>query len=141
MVRLSPGSEAVLCRAKREARKLGHSYVGTEHLLLALLHDTRAGTGKTLESLGLDVQLVYDMVYLQQGRGVGDLPVPQGLSPRLRRILWRAGVTAKQMRKTSVEPEHLILALIKDDYCMASQYLQIVGFDLESLYQDRSFLR
>ena len=126
----------MLCRAKREARKLGHSYVGTEHLLLALLHDTRAGTGKTLESLGLDVQLVYDMVYVQQGRGVGDLPVPQGLSPRLRRILWRAGVTAKQMRKTSVEPEHLILALIKDDYCMASQYLQIVGFDLESLYQD-----
>ena len=132
-MRLSAASEVVLRRARQEAKRLGHSYIGTEHLLLALLQEAQVSSGR-LPAMDVDASILYDIVCLQQGRGVAALPMPQGLSPRMRRLFWRAGRTARQMQKGAVEPEHLILALMKDDDCTANRYLQCAGLEVESLY-------
>ena len=78
-----------------KARELGHSYVGSVHLLLALL--TRPGNaGEILRGCGIHPDMVEDMASVLYGRGTSDLPLPQGLSADLRKILRGAGEEARR---------------------------------------------
>ena len=76
-----------LIRASGEkARLLGHSYVGTVHILLALLEQP-GEVGLLLRSLGAEPELAGTMVQLQYGTGTPDLPLPQGLTKKARELL------------------------------------------------------
>ena len=121
--------------AGRTARELGHSYVGTEHLLLALSEET-GGAGRVLRAVGLEDESLRPMVLAGTGLGSRTLFLPQGLTPRARRALHQAGVEAERLCRGGILPEHLLLALTRDDGCTACRLLVISGTEPDCIFTE-----
>ena len=101
----------IRCAAK-EARAMGHSFVGSCHLLLALAQ-SQALPGKLLRMAGVEVQLAKNMSRILYGQGQPGLPLPQGFTGRARRILRTAAREAKQFHSRQVNSTHVLLALLR----------------------------
>lgn len=103
----------LLIRAAAEARALGHSYVGSEHLLLGLLTQTDTLAGRILRSAGLQAETLRLMAAALWGRGAPGLRLPQGLTPGARRVLRQAAGEARHTGSGRIRPEHVLLALAR----------------------------
>ena len=119
--------------AARKARSLGHSYVGSAHLLLALSREP-GGMGLVLRQLGVDPELTEAMVQLLYGAGTPDLPLPQGLTPEARELLRSAAREAKQQKCREIQPQHLLLAMARQEGCAAGELLRINGVSADALF-------
>ena len=78
-------AQELIRRSGGEARRLGHSYVGSVHLLLALCQ-APGGTAQLLRSFGVEPEFLRELTRLLYGVGKPELPLPQGLTPEARRI-------------------------------------------------------
>ena len=132
-MRFDPGGEEVLRTALHKAKQLGHSYVGTVHLLLALLEDRRK-VSNILEISGATAPVTQSMVRVFYGRGTPGLPVPQGFTPRLCRVLVRASREAGILGSPWVRPVHMLLGLIREPGAAAWELLQLQGVDMDTLF-------
>ena len=117
----------------RKARELGHSYVGSAHILLALSREPGAA-GQVLRMLGVDPDLTQSMTQLLYGAGTPDLPLPQGLTRDARRLLYLAAGEAKVQKCREVLPHHILLALSRQENCTAGELLQMSGISRETLF-------
>ena len=115
------------------ARELGHSYVGSIHLLLALLAD-RGMTGRMLYACGLDRTVIRDMAVVLYGAGTPELPLPQGLTREARRILRGAAGEAQLLKRREIENVHILLALTRREKAAASELLLLAGVDPDHLF-------
>ena len=104
------------------ARGMGHSYVGSVHLLLAL-EELPGGTGQLLRLLGMEWESTQAMVMLLYGLGDPELPLPQGFTRAARRILRAARREARRQGKRAIEPGHILLALAREPDCAAGELL------------------
>ena len=120
-------------KSAQTAREMGHSCVGSEHLLIALLR-TPGGTGQMLRSLGLDPGMAQTMTAVILGRGTADLPLPQGLSGEVRSLLRQAAREARQQKKREIEPVHVLLALTRQEGGGARELLELSGVDCAELF-------
>ena len=120
-------------RAGQTARHLGHSYVGTGHLLSALAL-APGWTGPFLRSMGLDPELTESMLRLFYGMGTADLPLPQGLTANVKQILHMASREAKRQNCRSVQPVHVLLALTRMENSSAAELLKLSGISPEMLF-------
>ena len=91
--RFTPAAQNALKRAQTEASEMGHSYIGTEHLLLGLLSEESSVAADILRKHGLDYKNVKQAVTYLNGSGSKTLPPPE-MTPRLRSVIERA---AKEM--------------------------------------------
>ncbi len=128
-------TEQLLRRAYTAARTLGHSYVGTEHLLLSLLCSPALSVCKTLRSFGWEARTCR-VLLCSGGKGSEILPLPQGLTPHAKILLQQAKHEAKQLGASRVEPEHLLLALTREESCTAARMLMESGTDLNCVFSD-----
>ena len=112
--RYTAKSETVLRGAWRSAADLGHSYVGGGHLLLALADSAGSAAGRLLRWAGLGPEQVRGSLLHRFGSGDAAAPVPQGLSPEVRRILGGAVREMRQLGKRRVCPEHMLLAISRE---------------------------
>lgn len=135
----SQSTEVVICRAGRLARQMGHSYVGTEHFLLALLEQPELACCRVLERGGWEAHTVRGLVLEQAGRGSRRLPLPQGLTPQARDVLFCARREAALWKTRRVEPVHLLLAMSRVQTCAAARLLQAGGADLNCVFSDVYF--
>ena len=127
--------------AARKARSLGHSYVGSAHLLLALSREP-GNVGLVLRQLGVDPELTEAMALLLYGAGTPDLPLPQGLTEEARQLLLGAAREAKRQKCREIRPEHLLLALARQEDSAAGELLQINGVTGDILFtQTVDYLR
>ena len=124
----------VLRRAAWQARALGHSYVGTEHFLLSLL--TAERTGGVLRSLGWEECTLRSVLLLERGRGSRAVPLVQAYSPLARSAIGAAAHEAAALRAADVRPEHLLLALTREDRCTAARLLCRSGADLNCVFSN-----
>ena len=124
----------VLRRAAWQARALGHSYVGTEHFLLSLLTAERAGG--VLRSLGWEESTLRSVLLLERGRGSRAVPLVQAYSPLARSAIGAAAHEAAALRAADVRPEHLLLALTREDRCTAARLLCRSGADLNCVFSN-----
>ena len=125
----------LVVQAGRFAREFGHSYVGTEHLLLAISEEA-GDAGQVLRAVGMEEPCLRSMVLAGAGIGSRTLFLPQGLSPRARRAVHQAGVEAGRLHAPNVTPEHLLLALLRDDGCTACRILQENGAELDCMFTE-----
>jgi hypothetical protein len=122
--RFDTAAREAMVQAQKEADSLRHGYVGTEHVLLALL---RRGLG---ERIGLSVDSVRDEIV--QRVGEGEEPVPAGMprpfTPRAKRAMERALAEAAAAKEDRIAPEHLLVALAEDEKATAGEVLMALGF-------------
>jgi ATP-dependent Clp protease ATP-binding subunit ClpC len=126
--------EATLWDAVGEAQALNHEYIGTEHLLLALLA-SRQGTGATaLRKLGVDLDAVANRVLTIVQRGSGRNDASSGallpLSSRTKKVLELAREEARALNHRLIGTEHLLLGMLAEGKGIAAQQLSEAGVDL-----------
>lgn len=126
-------TQSVLLCAAEKARNLGHSYVGSMHLLLAIAEE-RGIAGQFLCSAGMEAQTAADMVILLHGIGTPGLPLPQGLSIQAKRVLRGAGIEASHMGMQEVVPAHILLSILRLENTAAKDILVYNGIDTEVLF-------
>jgi Clp amino terminal domain, pathogenicity island component len=130
--RLTDQARRALVLAQDEARRLGHSYIGTEHMLLGLIHEGECIGAKTLKSLGISLDAVRQQVEEIIGQGEGE-PAPSGhipWIPRARKVLQLSLPEAQQLEKNYIGSEHILLGLIAEGEGVAAQVLVRLGADL-----------
>ena len=119
--------------AAGEARNLGHGYVGSGHLLLAL-SQVPGAAGHLLRGFGMETDLLRRAAEILYGRGTRNLPLPQGMTPKLRRILRDAGREASLLGSRDVRGIHVLLALLRRPRSDAMELLTLFGVEQGQLF-------
>jgi ATP-dependent Clp protease ATP-binding subunit ClpC len=114
---------------------LNHNYIGTEHILLGLIHEGEGVAAKALESLGISLEGVRDQVEEIIGQGqtapAGHIP----FTPRAKKVLELSLREALQLGHNYIGTEHILLGLIREGEGVAAQVLQKLGADLNRVRQ------
>ncbi len=133
--RLTERAKKVLYLAQEEASRLGHPYIGTEHILLGLLREGEGIASKTLENLGVEINAVNQAVELLMGRHRPVNANEINYTPRGKRVLELSFEEARQMGHSYVGTEHLLLGLIREGEGVAAQILRSMGADIGRVQQ------
>jgi ATP-dependent Clp protease ATP-binding subunit ClpC len=128
-------SEA-LSLALEAARELGHSYIGSEHILLGLLRESNSVAAKVLEQNKIEADEVEKIVAELVGRGEPSDVTPQDLTPRAKRIIELAYLEARGMGHNYVGTEHLLMGILREGDSVAVRLLIQLGTDPRALYED-----
>ena len=128
-----PHSTQLLRQAAAEARKMGHSYVGSEHLLLAMSMQ-KGWEGQLLRSCGMDGDLLRIIVTALYGRGTPDLPLPQGFTPGAQQLLQDAGREARRSGSKDVCSSHILLAMLRQEGSTARELLAMAAVDVDEVF-------
>ncbi len=124
-MRYAQDAADLIATAASTARAMGHSFVGTAHLLLALM--IRPGwSGRLLRQLGAGEQLLWDLTETYYGRGQAGLPLHQGFTTQAMLALQTA---AQEANGAMICGEHILLALCRQENTTASQLLQLCQVD------------
>ena len=132
-MRYTVQSQAVLLEAAQRARELGHSYVGSAHLLLALAAE-QGEAGQMLRISGGTESLLQKMIEILYGVGTARLPLPQGFSGDVRKILRKARAEAQREGTYRICPIHILLALLRQERTAAGDLLLLCGVSRETLF-------
>ncbi len=133
--RFTDRARRVVVLAQEEARLLNHNYIGTEHILLGLIHEGEGVAAKSLESLGISLEAVRAQVEEIIGQG-GNSPsghIP--FTPRAKKVLELSLREALQLGHNYIGTEHILLGLIREGEGVAAQVLVKLGADLSRVRQ------
>jgi ATP-dependent Clp protease ATP-binding subunit ClpC len=125
----------VLTLAQDEARLLNHGFIGTEHLLLGLIHEGEGVAAKALDSLGVSLEAARAKVTEIIGRGGTAPSGSPPFTPRSKRVLELALREAKQLSHNYIGTEHLLLGLVREGEGVAAQVLISLDADLGRVRQ------
>jgi ATP-dependent Clp protease ATP-binding subunit ClpC len=133
--RFTDGARRVVVLAQEEARVLNHNYIGTEHVLLGLIHEGEGVAAKALESLGISLEAVRQQVeeIIGQGQQAPSGHIP--FTPRAKKVLELSLREALQLGHNYIGTEHILLGLIREGEGVAAQVLVKLGADLNRVRQ------
>ncbi|HEY6314294.1 MAG TPA: Clp protease N-terminal domain-containing protein [Streptosporangiaceae bacterium] len=133
--RFTDRARRVVVLAQDEARRLDHNYIGTEHILLGLIHEGQGVAARALTSLGISLEAVRQQVEEIIGRGqqapVGHIP----FTPRAKKVLELSLRESQQLGQDHIGTEHILLGLIREGDGVAAQVLVKLGADLNRVRQ------
>src|SRR2546430_1332906 len=131
--RFTDRARRVVVLAQEEARMLNHNYIGTEHILLGLIHEGEGVAAKALESLGISLEAVRQQVeeIIGQGQQAPSGHIP--LTPRAKKVLELSLREALQLGHNYIGTEHILLGLIREGEGVAAQVLVKLGADLNQV--------
>ncbi|WP_324649416.1 ATP-dependent Clp protease ATP-binding subunit [Georgenia sp. H159] len=133
--RFTDRARRVIVLAQEEARMLNHNYIGTEHILLGLIHEGEGVAAKALESLDISLEGVRQQVTEIIGEGQqapgGHIP----FTPRAKKVLELSLREALQLGHNYIGTEHILLGLIREGEGVAAQVLNKLGADLNRVRQ------
>ena len=130
-------AKQVLKYAKKISKTLGHSYTGTEHILLGLIRQKDCLAGAVLEGFLVDENKVID--YIDQLIAPEELSLTEqkeGYTPRAEKILEDAREEADRFHKKKVGTEHLLIAILKDFECIAAKLLKTLNISARDIYME-----
>jgi ATP-dependent Clp protease ATP-binding subunit ClpC len=122
--------------AQEEARRLNHSFMGTEQLLLGLMAAEPNRAAETLKSLGITLTVARAVVEDVIGRGSTHIGTEIQFTPRCKRVLAQSLTEARRLGYQAVETEHLLLALVRDTDGLVMKVLEKLGIDRSTLWAD-----
>jgi len=132
--RFTERARKVLLLAKEEARRFNHDYIGTEHILLALVSEREGVAATVIQNLGVDLENIRQEIekFMHPGpptQVLGELP----FTPRAKKSLELAAEEARSLGHNYIGTEHILLGLIKESEGLASQVLVLLGLELEKV--------
>ena len=133
--RFTDRARRVVVLAQEEARMLNHNYIGTEHILLGLIHEGEGVAAKGMESLGISLEAVRAQVeeIIGQGQQAPSGHIP--FTPRAKKVLELSLREALQLGHNYIGTEHILLGLIREGEGVAAQVLVKLGADLNRVRQ------
>jgi ATP-dependent Clp protease ATP-binding subunit ClpC len=133
--RFTDRARRVVVLAQEEARLLNHNYIGTEHILLGLIHEGEGVAAKALESLGISLEAVRQQVEEIIGQGGSSPSGHIPFTPRAKKVLELSLREALQLGHNYIGTEHILLGLIREGEGVAAQVLVKLGADLSRVRQ------
>ncbi|NIH72606.1 ATP-dependent Clp protease ATP-binding subunit, partial [Auritidibacter ignavus] len=133
--RFTDRARRVVVLAQEEARMLNHSYIGTEHILLGLIHEGDGVAAKALESMSISLGAVREQVQEIIGQGQQAPPGHIPFTPRAKKVLELSLREALQLGHNYIGTEHILLGLIREGEGVAAQVLVKLGADLNRVRQ------
>jgi len=133
--RFTDRARRVVVLAQEEARLLNHSYIGTEHILLGLIHEGEGVAAKALESLPISLEAVRSQVEEIIGQGGSSPSGHIPFTPRAKKVLELSLREALQLGHNYIGTEHILLGLIREGEGVAAQVLVKLGADLSRVRQ------
>ena len=133
--RFTDRARRVVVLAQEEARLLSHNYIGTEHILLGLIHEGEGVAARAMESMGISLKEVRVQVEKTIGKGANE---PKGhipFTPRAKKVLELSLREALQLGHNYIGTEHILLGLIREGEGVAAQVLTHLGADLTQVRQ------
>lgn len=134
--RFTKEAQAVIMGAQKESQNFKHGYIGTEHILLGIMLEDGYAK-KTIESFNIDFDEVRDLV--EEYLGFGDYTMPKDellLTPRTKKLFDESFVEASRFNHKYASPEHMLLALIKEDDSVAYTLLSKLNVDFKKIEKD-----
>ena len=133
--RFTDRARRVVVLAQEEARLLNHNYIGTEHILLGLIHEGEGVAAKALEALGISLEGVRGQVEELIGQGGSSPSGHIPFTPRAKKVLELSLREALQLGHNYIGTEHILLGLIREGEGVAAQVLVKLGADLSRVRQ------
>ena len=137
-------TKKVLNYARQEAQRMGHPYIGTEHLLLGLLREGTGVAATALQRLGVDTNRARLEVEKLVQRGGEALTSGKqfAFTQRAQKIIFEhAFEEAKRQEQNYVRTEHLLLGLLEEEDCVAAQVLMNIGVDIDEVHESLAELQ
>ncbi len=144
--KFSPKVKQIISHSREEAVRLGHDFIGTEHLLLGLVHDTQSLAVRVLTSLDIDgsdlSQTIKDSINRNSddtspGLNVGNLP----LNKHAEKVLKVTFLEAKMLKSEEISPEHLVLSILKHKDNIASRILHQYDINYDIYKSELEYVR
>ncbi|WP_121444262.1 ATP-dependent Clp protease ATP-binding subunit [Brockia lithotrophica] len=132
--RFTERAQRVLALAQDEAIRLGHSSIGTEHILLGLIREGEGIAARVLKSMGLSLEQIREEVEGLVGRGT-ERPTSTTYTPRAKKVIELAFDEARKLGHTYVGTEHILLGLIREGEGVAARVLANLGVSLTKARQ------
>ena len=138
MNRFTEKAQNTLNNALRFARELGHTYIGSEHLLLSLAAETDSVSAKMLAEHGITPEAVKEKVEEIAGVGSESEVSPADMTPRTRKIIEGAAVLSMRFGQNYIGTEHLLLSLLSERDCVGVKILETLGLSADELSEQLS---
>ena len=126
----------VLNYAIKAAEDFGHNYIGSEHILLGLLKTDGGIALNMLEEKGVTAEDIENLIKEYIGEGMQTKLTPDDFTPRTKRVLDVAFQYARSMRRSFVDTEHLLMAVLQESDSYAVKFLNSFGIDERQLLED-----
>jgi ATP-dependent Clp protease ATP-binding subunit ClpC len=123
----------VLTLSQEEAQHFQHNYIGTEHLLLGLVHEGEGVAAKVLTNLGVQLSDVRKAIEFIIGRGERVISGEIGLTPRAKKVIELAVDEARMLNHHYIGTEHILLGLVREGNGIAAGVLESMGVKLEQV--------
>lgn len=134
--RFTEKAEKAMKFSQEVAAELGHSYVGTEHLLYGLLKEGSGIAARVLQSQGMTDEKVLKQIEELIGRGEKMNEQPLGLTPRTKRVLELSFREARKIGHNYIGTEHLLLGILKEGESVAVRIMMDLGIDPQKLFHE-----
>lgn len=133
--RFTKGAKAALEYAHETAKKLEHSYIGTEHLLVGLTMAQEGVASIVLNNFNVTTEKLVELIeqYIDPMRPIG-LMEPEGFTPKAQMLLEAGAREAAKCKSELVGTEHLLMAILKESECAAPRLLNTLGINLQKMY-------
>lgn len=131
----TPRANDAVNLALSQACLLGHTYIGSEHLLLGLLLEGSGAAYHCLTQNGVEPEAVLDLLIKTVGRGIQSKLSPSDMTPRCRRILEQSILESRKNNCETVGSEHILMSLLREKDCYAVRFLAQLGADPIILYR------
>ncbi|MBQ7381371.1 MAG: ATP-dependent Clp protease ATP-binding subunit [Clostridia bacterium] len=135
-IRFTQKAQSVLNRSLAYARELGHTYIGSEHILLGLAGERDSVAAGILEARGADFERLKDSIVKFAGVGTTSDISAANMTPRTKRIVEASAHEATRLGQSYIGTEHLLLALISERDCVGVKLLEECGVSLSDIKSD-----
>jgi ATP-dependent Clp protease ATP-binding subunit ClpC len=129
-------AEKALNNAIPIAQGMGHTYVGTEHILLALSREKTSLANTFLQKHGIDYKKIEGSIRIYAGNGPKSKLTPTDMTPRCRKLLELSYKSAQKHGAARIGTEHILLAIIEERECIARKILEHLGADISRIKDD-----
>ncbi len=134
--RLTEKAKIALNNAAEAALELGHTYVGTEHLLVGLVRETEGVAGKILEANNLSDEQIIEKIDALIGTGEPLNNITPEVTPRTKRVMQNSYVEARRLGHNYVGTEHLLIAILREAESIAVKILVELSVSPQKLYNE-----
>ncbi len=132
-IKFTPQAQMAIEYAEQVMTDFRHGYLGTEHLLVGLIHAKNSVAQKALEACGITEEDILDKIKDIIGMGGSPLVVARDFTPRVKRIFEMSTQLAKQLGSESIGTEYLLISILKEKNCIAVKLLETLGINVSKL--------